>query len=98
MNSQKLRQSARGEQCTMNVAGVCNHDPATVVLAHIDTEYKGMGLKSPDLCACFACSACHEWLDRHKGSEEDRLFYTLRAHFRTLKRWVDTGLLTIGKG
>lgn len=78
--------AAKGQNCTLQVAGVCNHDPATVVFAHFDSEVKGMGYKSSDLFGGFCCSACHAWLDQHKGSTEDRQFYMLRSIDRTLRQ------------
>lgn len=29
-----IRKAARGEECTLNIAGVCSYDPETVVLCH----------------------------------------------------------------
>ena len=29
-----IRKAAKGEQCTLNITGVCNYNPETVVLAH----------------------------------------------------------------
>lgn len=96
MKSNKLRKSAKGQDCTMNVAGICNYNPETVVLAHINTDGAIMGGKSPDYSACFACCDCHAWLDLNKGSEEDRLFYTRRAMVRTWGKWIDMGLVKVG--
>lgn len=95
IRSQKLRDSARGQDCTMEVYGVCNRNPETTVLAHIQTDGGGMGTKADDISACFACSACHEWLDQHKGAEEDELFYSLRAMVRTHIIWHQTGVIKI---
>lgn len=60
-----IRRSARGEDCTMRIPGVCNHDPATTVLCHSNdlADGKGMGLKAPDTEAAYGCSACHDVLD-----------------------------------
>lgn len=60
-----IRKSAKGEECTMMIPGVCNRDPATVVLAHSNelAAGKGMGLKAPDIEACYSCSCCHDVLD-----------------------------------
>ena len=60
-----IRRSARGEDCTLRIPGVCNRDPATTVLCHSNrlADGKGMGLKAPDTAACFGCSACHDVLD-----------------------------------
>lgn len=60
-----IRKSARGEDCTLLIAGVCNRDPATTVLCHSNLleHGKGLGLKAPDTKACYGCSACHDVLD-----------------------------------
>ena len=57
----KIRDSARGEPCQVRVAGVCNGDNSTTVLAHRNGA--GMACKASDHDAAYACSACHEWLD-----------------------------------
>ena len=44
-----IRKAAKGEQCTLNIAGVCNYNPETVVFCHFPSETHGMGLKSDDL-------------------------------------------------
>lgn len=93
-----LRRSARGQNCTLNVAGVCNYNPETVVLCHLDSEFKGIGKKSPDHFAVYGCHDCHAWLDQHKGSQEDRLFYSLRALGRTHNQMIKDGVLKIGRG
>lgn len=65
--SQALRQSARGETCTLRL-GCCNNDPSTTVLAHLRFfSWAGMGQKPDDLLAVFACSACHDAIDRRSG-------------------------------
>lgn len=57
-------------------AGVCNFNPETTVLAHIRrANVAGVGMKPPDICAVFACSACHDEIDRrvrnHRFAEID---------------------------
>ncbi len=91
--SQKLRDSARGQDCAMQVSEVCNGNQETVVLAHVNVDGGKMGGKSEDVSACFACAACHEWLDQHRGSVEDELFYTRRAMVRTWIVWIEKGIL-----
>lgn len=95
LKSQKLRHSAKGKQCTLNVAGVCNYDPATVVLCHIQCEGGSMGAKTDDFSAVFGCYECHHWLDNYHGPEEDRLFYTRRALVRTWKIWIEEGYICL---
>lgn len=60
-----IRKAARGQDCTLQLLGVCNGDASTVVLCHSNSlaAGKGMGLKAPDTAACFGCSACHDVLD-----------------------------------
>jgi hypothetical protein len=93
--SKKLRESAKGQECTMQVAGVCNGNPETSVLAHIQVDGGIMGGKTDDISACISCSSCHEWLDQHRGSELDELFYTRRAMIRTHLFWIEKGLLVV---
>ena len=91
--SKKLRDSARGQTCTLRLQG-CGYDDGTVVLAHIPCGQKGMGMKGPDMVACFACDNCHSILDgRKRGeiSEGDQL----RALAETQLRWIADGLMTI---
>lgn len=98
IRSKALRNAARGEPCTLNVAGVCNYDPATVVLAHMPSESHGMAQKSTDINACFCCSSCHDWLDNrgHQCVEKaHREFYMQRALIRTLTRLFELGVITI---
>jgi hypothetical protein len=93
--SQKLRDSARGQDCTFRIAGVCNRDPATTVFCHAPHESKGMGNKSHDFIGAFGCSACHDFMDRRSGdSTEDRTFFWLVALKRTWVWWVENGYIT----
>jgi hypothetical protein len=57
-----------------------------------------MARKSDDFVACFACSACHDVIDRRvRGflDNADREFYMRRAQNRTLRRWIELGLVTV---
>jgi len=92
--SQKLRDSARDQDCALRLVGVCSFDSSTTVLCHLPVGMKGVGMKSPDLFAAFGCSACHAVIDGHaRGSfdAED----LLRALAETQMRWYETGLLTV---
>lgn len=94
VESKKLRASARGQDCTLRLPGVCNGNPETTVLAHLPCGKKGMGMKSPDNMACFACSSCHDLLDgRAKGEIDWR--DVLRALAETQSYWLREGLMTI---
>ena len=60
----KIRKSARGQQCQIRLAGICNHNPETVVLAHYRMAGTcGIGMKPSDIQAAYACSRCHDASD-----------------------------------
>jgi hypothetical protein len=88
------RKSAKGRPCLLNVADVCNHDPATTVLVHFRWLGEcGTGIKPPDTQGCPACAACNAWTDsptpaqaRDRAQyESDRNFYAARALARLRK-------------
>lgn len=98
MISKTLRASARGQECTLQIAGACNGDTATTILAHLPDESGGMGRKSDDISACYACSSCHDVIDGRVNwplSDADREWYMRRAQTRTWRRAIDLGLVSI---
>lgn len=93
--SRKLRNSARGRECQVRLQDICNHNPETTVLAHLNGG--GMGTKHSDLMAAFACSACHDEIDRRTmnfGAQYVRLAH-LEGIMRTLQIWLDEGLVIL---
>ena len=71
-----LRQLARDKQCQIRLTGVCNHDPATTVLAHVRlVGISGIGTKAPDWMGSWACSACHSYVDTHHDKNVKADFY-----------------------
>lgn len=99
LRSTKLRKSAMGEECTLQIYGVCNCNPETTVLAHLNFTGSVMGSKAPDLDACYACSSCHDVWDgraRWPDSERtDREWYGARAIVRTHIRMIEKGVLKV---
>jgi len=92
--SKQLRDSARGEMCTLRLIG-CLPGTETVVLAHAPgTGTKGMGMKSIDICSCYACMNCHDIIDGRKRGEWDYRDI-VRAMAETLMRFIEKGLITI---
>ena len=98
IRSKKLRDSARNEDCTLQIAGVCTYDSSTTILAHFPHESHGTALKATDVSSGYACQACHDAIDNRVMdaiSKEDREFYMRRAQIRTLERFVDKGLVRV---
>lgn len=50
IRSKKITQSAKGESCTLQIAGFCHGDTDSVVFCHFPDESHGMGIKSDDIC------------------------------------------------
>lgn len=94
IHSQKYRDAARGQDCTVRLPGICNFNPETVVLAHLPCGQKGMGMKGFDTIAVDACSACHDVIDGRARGEVDWLDM-LRAVAETHKRRLEAGIITI---
>lgn len=60
-----LRKEARGRGCQIRIPGVCNFNPETTVLAHYRLAGTcGTAIKPDDTQAAWACSACHDEVDR----------------------------------
>jgi hypothetical protein len=93
VKSQKLRDSAKGESCTLRLPG-CGFDDGTVVLCHLPCGQKGVGLKSPDNMAIYACHSCHTTIDGAKRWEVEAQDY-LRALAETQLAFIRKGLMTI---
>lgn len=91
--SKALRESARGQTCTLRLRG-CGFDDGTVVLAHLPCGQKGVGMKSPDHMAVFACHSCHQTLDGSRRWDIHASDY-LRALAETQAHWIASGLMTI---
>ena len=93
----KIREAARGQHCTVRLPGVCNADPATVVLAHPPVSNGGLALKGSDIDGAFACSDCHDVIDDRAAAEHldlaDVLLSWIRGSQETRGRLVRMGLI-----
>lgn len=61
-----LRKEAQGRPCMIRIPGICNGNPETVVLAHLNNKSLfgvGTGQKVPDMFGAWACSSCHDEVD-----------------------------------
>lgn len=91
--SKTLRASANGQHCTLRLDG-CGFDDGTVVLAHLPCGQNGVGMKSPDNMAVFACHNCHQVIDGTQRWQVSARDY-LRALCETQLQWIELGLITI---
>jgi hypothetical protein len=83
-----LRKAAKGRDCMVRLEGICNHNPETTVLAHIRMPgLSGMGIKADDLLGAWACSACHDAIDRRSHTDLDRDHVRL-AHLEGMARTI----------
>lgn len=94
----KLTESAKGQECLIRVPGVCNYDPSTTVLAHLNGG--GMGMKHNDLFGSFACSDCHNFVDsRDDGvnivSQKERRLLHVDGVLRTQEIWLKAKMIKV---
>lgn len=95
IRSKALRRAAAGQPCTIEFVGICSHDNATTVLAHLHDETFGKGMKADDTSGVHGCNACHMAYDlRRTGlSEAEVLWYILRAYQRTIRNLVEREII-----
>lgn len=97
VRSKKLRDSARGKDCTLRLPG-CDGGGETSVLAHAPFGGKGMGTKPPDSWGAVACHRCHAIVDGRERADVSRLEIMeawLRGIAETQQQWVQDGLITV---
>lgn len=83
-----LRKEAKGRGCMVRIPGVCNHNSETVVLAHVRlTGVSGMGMKAPDILGAWACSSCHDAVDRRNHTDLERDYVRL-MHLEGMARTI----------
>jgi hypothetical protein len=83
-----LRNAAKGRPCMVRLPDICNHNPETTVLAHIRMAgLSGMGIKADDLLGAWACSSCHDAIDRRSHTDLDRDYIRL-AHLEGMARTI----------
>jgi hypothetical protein len=97
--SQAIRESARGEECTVRIPGVCTFDPATTIWSHapLGAAGKGRGIKALDLCGAYCCTACDAVLDGQAKlpaglTRASVLIDWFYGHMRSLVRLRQKGL------
>lgn len=94
IRSKKMRDGARGQTCTMQIPGICNHDPETTVFAHSDhlVHGKALRVKAHDIFGADMCYACHK--EYHKN-EREYFHDFVRAMAKTQLRRIKQGILIV---
>lgn len=89
-----LRKEAQGRECQVRLPGICNGNSETVVLAHFRMAgLCGVGMKPNDLFGAWACSACHDEIDRRtRRTDADE------AHMAHLEGVIRTQAALIAEG
>lgn len=94
-----LRKEAKGRECTVRIPGVCNGNPETTVLAHLNNKGLfgvGTGQKVPDMFGAWACSACHDAIDFRRKTDmgnAELLIMFYEGVFRTQNQLLKEGKL-----
>ena len=86
-----LRSYAKGKPCMIRIAGVCNFNSETTVLAHIRMPgISGTGKKAPDLLGSWACSDCHAYVDSRRNDRDQLAFMhgVMRTQYQLLRDGV----------
>ncbi len=94
----RITESARGKPCQVQLPGVCNGNPETVVWAHANSLQfgKGIGMKTHDLLGAYACQQCHDAYDRRIKTDHVREFVEfcfMEGHMKSLKMLIDEGVV-----
>lgn len=80
-----LRDHAKGKPCMIRIAGYCEPNRETTVLAHLRMAgITGGKQKAPDLLGAWACSVCHDIVDGRRRSEYTR---------EDIRRWHLEGIV-----
>ena len=99
-HDQRIRDSARGEACTVRIVGACTHEPAHTIWSHapLQAAGKGRGWKSIDLAGAYCCTACDAVIDGQRplppGATRDSVMLDwFMGHMRSLVILKQKGLV-----
>lgn len=83
----KLTKLAKDRECQVRLP-CCNHNAETTVLAHYRLAGTcGIGMKPNDLQGAWACSACHDEIDRRTRNFDNE--FVRLAHAEGVMRTID---------
>ena len=93
-----ITQSAKDEDCTLNIVGSCLYRPETVVYCHFPDGRGGSNRMKGPLHGGYGCYSCHQTIDGQNDitvSKGDMEFYLRRSMNRTINRLIEKGLVTV---
>ena len=92
--NQKIRDSAKDENCTM-FSPQCNNDPRTTVFCHSNMLIHGRGTsrKAWDIFGFYGCSGCHNWYDKSGAPRTELENHFWPAFSRTLMKLIEKGIV-----
>lgn len=99
--SKKLTDAAKGQQCALDIPGICIGGTETTVACHSPLLEDRQGAKAPDHVIAFGCLNCHDYLDRRGKlngdhiSEDEQRFFFHRGMIRTLANLIERGIVKI---
>ncbi len=95
-NQTKITRSAKDEDCTVMIPGICRNRTETTVLAHLDGF--GIARKAPDFLGAYCCYECHAVIGGHEKSiysPEELLIFHYEGVFKTQQILFSKGLIKI---
>lgn len=97
LKSKKIRDSAKGEDCTLRLSPNCTDEWGAVVLCHIG-RVSGISAKCHDTFAVFGCNFCHDIIDgkvKSELSDGDKALEKLRALEETQSILIQKNLIQV---
>ncbi len=89
----KIRESAKGESCSLRLSPNCTDEYGAVVLCHVGRNI-GIAIKCGDNMAVYACNHCHDIIDGRSKSG----FGKLELDSEKLRALEETQIKLIAKG
>jgi len=93
----KIRESAKGEVCSLRLSPMCTDEYGAVVLCHIGKR-RGIAIKCTDNMAVYGCNHCHDIIDGRVKSEFSKIELEaekLRALEETQAKLIEKELLCL---
>lgn len=99
IRSKKVRDSAKGAECSLRLPSICQGGTETTVWAHLNGSAfgKGAGVKAHDIFGFPACLSCHTAYDLHThGLPDGEIYrYLLEAVCESYLRLVQRGIVIV---